>query len=91
VALPHAVVDVQRRRRVTTGEQVVSGLAGALQRARDDRDQRDDAQPLGRRDRLGATGVVEADAGRPPGEHPAGVRGGPAVPDEDHSGHVATL
>ena len=38
-----------------------------------------------------AAGVVEGDARGPAGEHAGAVGGGPAVPDEQHRGHVAAL
>ena len=64
----------------------------ALERAGDDRGQRDAAQPLRQRLRPGPRPSRRgATPGRPAGEGAGGVGGGPAVPDEDHGGHVRNL
>jgi hypothetical protein len=90
-ALPHPLVDVQRRERLAAREDRLGGLPGALERTGHHRGQGYDGQPRGGGRGLLAPLVVEVDAGRPAGEDAAGIGGGPAVPDQDDGGHVPTL
>jgi hypothetical protein len=71
------------------GEDRLRGLRAPLERRDDQRVERDRAEPGAEAARLPAADPVEADAGGPPGQDPAGVRRGPAVPDQQNHGHDA--
>jgi hypothetical protein len=66
--------------------QVLRRLDTALERAGDDRGQRQLRDALGQRGGLLLTALVEVHAGRAAGQHRAGHRGEP-VPDEQQRGH----